>query len=159
VRSNEIRVLHPENGHFDVVLVQGGAPDEAAEVPQFHNGPVYTAYLNVGMQKQWVLHYCAKDPDIQISDYVVRIGAIQKLEAPYPRVTIAPSDLPDAGDRIALSALIDAEGKLRQVRPLGSPDPQYCGRLTPLLEKWLFRPARKAGAPTDLAVVLVIPAK
>jgi hypothetical protein len=156
-RSNEIRVLHPENGHFDVVLVQGGSPEEAAEVPQFRNGPVYTAYLNVGMQKQWVLHYCANDPDIQISDYVVRIGAIQKLEAPYPRVTIAPADLPDAGERIALSGLLDAEGKLHQVHPLGSSDPQYCARLTPLLAQWQFRPAKKAGTPSDVAVVLVVP--
>lgn len=156
---NEIRLLHPENGHFDVVLVQGGAPEEAAELPQFRSGPVYTAYLSVGTRKQWVLHYCANAPEIQISDFEVRIGAIQPLEAPYPRVTVVPGDLPDAGDRIALSGLLDAEGKLHQVRPLGSSDPQYCGRLAPLLAQWQFRPAKKAGTPSDVAVVLVVPSK
>ena len=153
--SDELRMIHPENGRFDVVLV-GAIPEGAPE--SFRSGPVYTVYLDVGKQKRWLLHYSAIRPSVQITDYVVRIGFVQPIDAPYPHITVVPPELPAAeGEPITIAGVIDTNGVFRQVRPIRSTPDDYGSRLMQLLKKWLFRPASKAGEPTEVAVMLVVP--
>src|SRR5207248_11550049 len=53
------RIEHPSNGNFDVVIMQSGPRADLPDLGGMLTGnPVYTVYLRVGDQKEWLLEYC-----------------------------------------------------------------------------------------------------
>ena len=155
--EKEVRLVHPEDGQFDVVLLQA-APDSTMQL--LRGAPIYSVYLDVGTQKQWMLHFCAPEPNVEITEHVVRIGAVEPITAPYPRITVVPgSFVPgNAGDPLAVSGVIDEEGHLSHLSAFHEKDQDLVTRLISSFGEWLFRPAKRRGTPVAVQVVLVIPA-
>ena len=53
-----LRVLHPNNGVFDVVVVQSSGAEAFPEASAALSGrPIYTVYLQVGAPKEWIMQY------------------------------------------------------------------------------------------------------
>jgi hypothetical protein len=156
VRPGELRVVHPENGRFPMVLSRTTLPEDAPEA--LKGRTIYTVWLDVGTARQWLLHYSSTDPQVQMSGNVVRIAAVERIEAPYPQITIVPSGETGVGNnRLTITGILDSAGKLRGLKPAGASDEEASGRLMALLERWSFRPARKAGIPSDVAILLIVP--
>jgi len=155
-RSDEVRIVHPEKGVFAFVLTQTTPPEGAP--PVFQGRPVYTVYLDVGTPEQWTLHYVSTEASGELKGNVLHLFALRPLEAPYPRVTVVPTDLSTrSGSHLLVSGILDVEGRLRDLQPAGDGDAGICARLIAFLERWSFRPARRAGLPGEVAVLLVVP--
>jgi hypothetical protein len=152
--AEEVRLVHPDDGQFDVVLVQS-TPEPYLE--PLKGTPVYSVYLDVGTGKPWMLHFCAREPKVEITEHVVRIGAIEPVAAPYPKVTVVPVSLAAGGEPVAISGVIDEDGRLGHLEAFDERSDGVLRRLMSAFESWLFRPARRDGAPVAVQVVLVIP--
>ena len=141
------------------MLVNSGLPADLTENNPLKGDPIYTVYLNVGTNKNWVLHYSSVDPVIDISEHVVRIAGGQKITPPYPRITVVPAQAapiePKRG--VTVHGSIDVQGCFRELRPLSDLDQTSCDRLEPFLQKWYFRPATQGGVPVPVDIVMVIP--
>ncbi len=152
-----VRVIHPENGVFDIVLVQP-SPDEA--LPKLLSGrPIYTVYLRVGAEREWVLHYCVpggREYRVGAGGNVVQLGNPAPVKAPYPKSTVIPSSM-GRTTRLMLHGRLAAEGVLRGLEPVITEQKQLADALIPYLEQWEFRPATRGGRPMELEVVLMIP--
>ncbi len=154
--TGEVRLVHPENGEFDVVLVQS-TPDLSLQ--PLKGAPVYSVYLDVGTRKNWMLHFCEREPAVEITEHVVRIGAVEPIAAPYPKVTVVPESLADGASRepLAISAIIEEDGRLSHLETLNESNEGLLKALMSAFESWLFRPAKRKGTPVAVQVVLVIP--
>lgn len=155
--EGEVRLVHPADGQFDVVLLQS-APDSALEV--LKGGPVYSVYLDVGTRKEWMLHFCAREPSVEITEHLVRIGAVEPIAAPYPKFTVVPPSLVAGAGRgpTAISGVIDEDGHFGHLDALEEDDRGVLKHLMSTFENWLFQPAKRKGVPLAVQVVLVIPA-
>ncbi len=152
---SELRVVHPADRRYPVVLSRNTAPDGAPE--SFHGRTVYTVYLDVGTRSQWLLHYTGAVPAVEVSGNVIRIGALESIEAPYPQVTVVPPG-GSGSVRLLVSGILDSEGRFRSLRPAG-PAGEAVDLLMALLERWSFRPARKRGVATAVAILLERPSE
>ncbi len=157
--SMPIRIVHPDNGVFDIVVSQAfDTIPEAAGV--LRGRPIYMVYLKVGTPKDWLLQYCTTDPAVRSSGSVVTLGNPAPLKAPYPRVTLVPpaSLLPTAS-RVILHGFLDVNGILQQLSAVAKEDAQIEFGLRPYLKQWEFRPATRDGRPIQVELLLVIPSR
>jgi len=155
------RIIHPVNGNFDVVITQSARDD----TPEFANllkgNPVYTVYLQVGDKKEWVLEYCLPaQENSRNSINQLYVENVEPLSPPYPITTVIPSSLTfsEQPSSIILHGRLTVTGDFRNIEDcsLGNPTrPQ----LAPYIEQWRFRPALKNRTPTEVEVLLVIPAR
>src|SRR4029077_5183483 len=77
----------PQNGRFGVVVVGSSLGDEFPEtLAMWNNRVAYTAYLHVGLTKNWILQYAV----IHSSD-AARAGVVGHLEAPWPYDIVRPN--------------------------------------------------------------------
>ncbi len=161
--ATPIKIEHPANAVFDVVVVQSSAeqafPDSAGALS---GKPVYTVYLQVGSPKPWILQYCIPrqvESAPQIVGGAVNIGApTSTLKAPFPLVTVLPpaAMLPRTG-YIIVHASVTAKGELVDLDMMRAPNPRLKDAILPELLKWQFRPAIRDGAPVAVEVLLAIP--
>lgn len=152
------QVTHPANGRFDVVVVQNSLAESVAEAGVALSGrPVYTVYLDVGDQKQWVMHFCAPEAAVTQRGGIVQLPDARPLKPPFPQVTFRPVQrLLAAGSHLLVHAFIDEAGAFQQVRVVGEKS-QSRATLMAALEKWRFQPALRAGLPARVEVLLAIP--
>jgi len=156
-----IRVIHPVNAVFDVVVQT--ATDQAVpeSVGALSGQPIYTVYLEVGAPKAWLLQYCIPK---EVSDApkivagAVNIGNPAPLKAPFPLTTVLPpvTMLPRAS-YIIVHGFVDASGKIKNPLVLRTPNVSYKEPILAELSKWQFRPAVRNGAPMTVEVLLAIP--
>lgn len=158
--DGSVVLRYPEGGSFDLVVVDAALPEPVAANSSVLSGtPVYTAYLNVGLPVEWILHYCVAGGETAArrSHSVVTLGAPRPLKAPY----VVQAHLPAASlwqkpVHQAIHAILNATGRLEQLRAIqtggGSAD-----SLLDALRRWVFRPAMRDGTPTAIEVLLVIP--
>lgn len=154
-----VRIIHADNSEFDVVIVQTAVTD--AEVrTSLQWEPVYTAYLDSGSPKNWVLHYglpgtAAAKPNAR----VITLEAPAKVAGPAPRVTVFPPQefLLRQLTRTLLHGFITASGQFRELSPVKAEKWELARQLLPLLEEWRFRPAMRNGEPVEVEIVLGIP--
>jgi hypothetical protein len=154
-----IRLVHPDNSVFDIVVQSAGADQEAQASGILTGRPVYTAYIRVGAPKDWVLHYCVPKQPARNTGPVVQLGSPSPLKAPFPRLTMIPR--PEelvSKSRAFVHGFLTERGQFRALGAIRAEDAEMVAQLIPYLEKWEFRPATRDGKPVEVELLLVIPA-
>lgn len=155
--SAPVKILHPETGVFNVVVLQGfDSFPEAAGI--LHGRPIYSVYLKVGAPKEWIMQFCSPDSSVAQKGAVVTLGNPAVLKAPFPRVTV----LPPAGAvslqrRLIVHGFLQDSGGFRGLDPVGAEGKEAFVTLLPFLKQWEFRPATRDGRPVEVEVLLVAP--
>jgi hypothetical protein len=159
--TTPIRIEHPVNATFDVVVQSATDNGLAESVGALSGQPVYTVYLNVGAPKAWLLQYCIPKEVSgapQIVAGAVNIGNPAPVKAPFPLVTVLPpaTMVPRTG-YIIVHALVDASGQIKEPNVLRAPNASFKTPILAELSKWRFRPAVRDGGPVTVEVLLAIP--
>jgi len=155
-----IRIEHPPNGKFDVVLMQSAARDDLPELGGILAGnPVYTVYLSVGDRKEWLLEFCVPSaPKPASNPYQVFVDSPAVLAPPYPLLTVIPGAVAKASRSkyVVIHGFLTATGAFRDA---GAPDAKdaLAQALLPSLSTWRFRPATRDRQPVEVEILLVVP--
>jgi hypothetical protein len=159
IASVPIRIEHPVNGVFDVVL-QSSTTDGFPETRGALSGrPIYTVYIKVGTPKEWVLQYCLPGQQTRVSGGVVTLQSPSPLKPPFPRFTIIPGqDVWSRGRRSVFHTFVTSTGDFKELKAVQGEDAPLLALLLPCLKQWLFRPATRDGAPVEVEALLIIPA-
>lgn len=160
--ASAIRIEHPSNAQFDVVVMQSSADEGFPESAGVLSGqPVYTVYLQVGAPRAWLLQYCIpKDtgPVTKVVGGAVYIGKATPVKAPFPLVTVLPpATMMPRSSYIMVHGFVDKAGKFKDMNVLRAPADQIRELLIPQLTEWVFRPATRDGIPVLVEVLLAIP--
>lgn len=150
------KVALPPDGHFSV-LVESSGSEAFAEAEGVLSGKlVYTAYVRIGMRKEWILQYCLPRA---VEKRLPPTGKTAPLEAPFPFVMLRP-DLtfgPDI-DYLIVHGIVTALGKLDQLTYVIAPEEQVEKELLlHSLQQWQLRPGKLDGQPAALEILLIIP--
>jgi len=156
-----IRVAHPVNGNFDVVILQSVSRDDLPDVGGALSGnPVYTVYLKVGDEREWLLEYCVPANVTRTSPYQVNIDDSGAVSAPYPVTTVIPKNVVEMPHpkHLVLHGLLSTAGVFREITGPDAESP-LVREVLPLLREWQFRPALRDRVPVEVEVLLIIPAR
>jgi hypothetical protein len=145
----------PKDGRFGVIVVGTSLADVYPETTQIWSDRVaYTAYLHVGLTKNWILQY-AQVRSAEAADN----GNVARLEAPWPydilRPNLVSSDL--NADALMIHGILNEAGQLESLVVAFPQQFAQAAFVLQALEKWQFRPARQQGKPTAVEVLLIIP--
>jgi hypothetical protein len=155
-----IRIQHPANGNFDVIITQSLVREDLPDLSHMLSGStVYTVYLSVGDLKDWLLEYCAPAPENkQVNPYQINVDDAGSVTPPYPISTIIPDSIraQHTAKPIVLRGLVTAAGNV-QVAKLPDTGNSLMYQLVDLVSQWQFRPALRNNKPIDVEVLLVIP--
>ncbi len=160
--TTPIRIEHPSNAQFDVVVMQSSADEGFPESAGVLTGqPVYTVYLQVGAPRAWILQYCVPKETAQNPKQVgstVYIGQANPVKAPFPLVTVLPpvTTLP-RHSYVMVHGFVDKAGQFKDLTVLRAPGDQFKELLMPSFREWVFRPATRDGVPVLVEVLLAIP--
>jgi hypothetical protein len=162
LNGTPLRILHPQGGVFDVVVVQTSTPDSFSEGAQALSGrPIYTVYLEVGAPKEWILQYCLPNMSGPVqTGSLVSLGNPDPMSAPYPTVTVRPpEDWQHGSGYLLVHGFLDEGGRLREMTILTSQAQQSptTDALLQYLPYWEFRPAVVDGHPVKVEVILAVP--
>lgn len=153
------RIEHPTNGNFDVVVMQSATRDDLPDLGGILTGnPVYSVYLRVGDQKEWLMEYCVPAREVaQNNPYEINLDEAGAITPPFPISTVVPNNLlgQQTGKQIVLHGFLTATGSLQGIKARDN-NPVVTQLLT-LLNQWQFRPALRNKKPIDVEIVLVIP--
>jgi len=162
LHGTPLRIIHPNNGVFDIVVVQNSTsesfPDAAASLS---GRPIYTVYLQVGATKEWVLQFCIPDASGPVqTGGLVSLGKPAPVGAPYPMVTVRPpEDWQHGSEYLLVHGFLDESGRFRDLRILQgeAAAPPTTSALLDYLGYWEFRPAVRDGRPVRVEVILAVP--
>ena len=162
LRGTPLRVIHPNNGVFDIVVVQSSTSETFPDVAAALSGrPIYTVYLQVGASREWVLQFCIPDMAGPVqTGGLVTLGKPAPVGAPYPMVTVRPpEDWQHGSDYLLVHGFLDESGRFRDLRILPSREssPSMNSALLEYLAYWEFRPAVRDGRPVRVEVILAVP--
>lgn len=154
-----IRILHPPGGSFDVIMTHAGSRPEIPGVSRPLSGsPVYSAFIPVGDEREWVLAYCLPaSPQSSSNRYTVYAEAMVQLTAPFPISTVvragcvAPRRSP-----MTFHGYLTAFGTLRDMQSEESTD--AIREVASTLGEWRFKPARRGNTPVEVEMMLILPA-
>jgi hypothetical protein len=152
---------YPADGYFDVIVLGTAlAPGLPSAESLLAGRPIHTAYLNVGLRKEWILQYCVQAAGQETADSssgVISLAPEPSLKAPFVRRAFLPeSSVLDSPRHIAFAGVIAAAGHVQSLRAVGENSGIH-QTLLAFLSKWLFRPAREDEKPIPIEFVLVIP--
>jgi hypothetical protein len=155
-----MRIEHPVNGNFDVVVMQSATRDDLPDLGGMLSGnPVYSVYLRVGDQKEWLLEYCVPGREmVQNNSYQINLDEAGSITPPYPISTVIPTGLlgQQAGKQIVVHGFLTSSGSFQGIKARDNNNPVLTQLLT-LLNQWQFRPAQRNKKPIDVEIILVIP--
>jgi hypothetical protein len=152
---------YPENGSFDVVVVGTGSPAGLPAAESLLSGrPIYTAYIQVGTSREWILQFCVASPARKASmpaGMVVNLGAEARLEPPYVQFAQLPA-FPGSKEQkyLAIRFNITSDGAVKDPRPVSGVSSGDSG-LVSMLASWEFRPAAREGENLPIEAVLIVP--
>jgi hypothetical protein len=154
------RIVHPANAVFDVVIMQSAVRDDMPETAGLLSGsPVYTVYLRVGDQREWLLEYCIPSAARPQNMYQIDVSDPGEISPPYPMTTVVPNSV--WGQRstryTVLHGFITAAGRLRNVTTAAGPAQALARQLLPALPEWQFRPVLQNRKPIEVEILLLIP--
>ena len=145
----------PMDGQFSVVVVGTSLADECPEALEIWNDRVaYTAYLHVGLSKNWILQY-----SLVRSAETAAAGTVARLEAPWPYDIVRPNlvsrDL--NADALMVHGILSQTGRFESLAIAFPAQYRRASFVLHALQQWQFRPARQNGKATAVEVVLIIP--
>jgi len=145
----------PRDGKFNVVVVGSSLEEQYPETAEFWSNRVaYTAYLHVGLKKNWILQYSL----IRAAE-AADAGRVTRVEAPWPydiqRPNLLTNDL-DA-DALIVHGILNQAGKFESLAIAFPSGFRYASFVLHTLRQWQFRPALQNGQATAVEVVLIIP--
>jgi hypothetical protein len=145
----------PRDGQFSVVVVGTSLGDEYPETLQIWNDrTAYTAYLHVGLSKNWILQYAR----VRSGDAADQ-GNAGRLEAPWPydirRPNLISRDL--NADALLVHGIVNQDGRFEKLAIAFPADFDHASFVLHALQQWQFRPARQNGKATTVEVLLIIP--
>jgi hypothetical protein len=148
-------IVLPKTGRFGVVVVGSALGEEYPEALRIWGDRVaYTAYLHVGLSKNWILQYT-----VLRSAEAANAGTIGRLEAPWPydiaRPNLTSRDLNT--DALMVHGILTSAGRLESLAIAFPTRFRYTSFVLHALRQWLFRPARQNGQATAVEVLLIIP--
>lgn len=156
-----IRMIHPANGVFDLVIIQSSLAESFPETAGMLSGrPIYSVYLKIGAGKDWILQYCEPNSraNFQRDKDIVNLAGAASIKAPYPRVILAPDiELLASTGYTLIHGMLKADGRLRDLTLKTGPSDSPMKVILPLLEEWEFRPATKDNKPVEVEVLFAIP--
>ena len=158
--SDPLRMEHPRDGVFDLVITQPPADGPSSEWSGMSPFlPSHTVYLSVGGPREWTLAYCVPgEENLHVTGSVVRLSNSPRVAAPYPIQTLAPPmTLVHKKTPITVTGEIDTQGRLRNLAVWDDVDRILRELVLRHLEQWLFRPATREGLPVGVQFVLSIP--
>jgi hypothetical protein len=148
-------ITRPKDGKFGVVVVDSAASDEYLEAKQIWNGRVnYTAFLHVGLTKNWVLQYSPlRSADAAAGGYE------QRIEAPWPYDIFRPDLIYTEldADGLVIHGVLNENGHFESLAVTSPAQYAHANLVLSALEQWQFRPARQNGKETAVEVVLIVP--
>lgn len=152
---NTQHIVLPKNGKFSVVVVGTSLADEYPETLQIWNQrTAYTAYLHVGLPKNWILQYAqVRSADVESQ------GSGGRIEAPWPydifRPNLISRDL--NADALMVHGVVDEKGHFENLAVAFPADFDRASFVLHALQRWQFRPAQQNGKATSVEVLLIIP--
>jgi len=159
--AGETRLEHPVSGVFDVVVQSADADGLPESAGVLTGRPVYSAYLNVGGPREWLLQYCIPGGEVQtveVAGGVVRLASPSPLVAPYPRVTFRPPmKARPGGPYVVVHGFLEISGRLENLRVLGVHGAEDAPSLLPVLHQWELRPATQDNRAVRVEILLAIP--
>jgi hypothetical protein len=156
------RIEHPVNGNFDVVIMQSAMRDDLlSQGVTLTGNPVYSVYLRVGDQKEWLLEYCVPAAqNLQANPYQINVDDAGAITPPYPISTVIPNSVLGQAipKHLVVHGFLSDTGNLRGIK---APDPgnPLMAEILAFLSQWQFRPAFRNKKPIDVEILLVIPAR
>lgn len=115
------RLTYPEGGAFDVVVLGAGLPPGLPPAETLLKGkPIYTTYIQVGADRDWILQFCAGPGSSSApkrSGMVISLGDEPRMEAPYVQFAIIPMASPAGVSRRLLPVRATRESRLSGVEP------------------------------------------
>jgi hypothetical protein len=154
-RLSSEHIVLSRNGKFSVVVVGGSLAEQYPETAElWANRVAYTAYLHVGLNKNWILQYSTTRP-AEASE----AGRVARLDAPWPYDILRPNLLARDvnGDAIMVHGILNQAGHLESLAIAFPSGFRYAGFVLRALRQWQFRPAQRNGQPTPVEVLLIIP--
>jgi hypothetical protein len=145
------QVTKAKDGRY-TFLVMGSKPEESfPEAAGMLSGKlVYTVYLGIGARPDWILQYC-------LPKWAATTPA-GSIEAPYPYLMFKPPLSSDWDEEyLFVHGMLNAEGKLERLEPVGEIVPVDKTALLASLVRWEFRPATRGGKPAAVEVLLIVP--
>ena len=145
----------PPNGRFGVVVVGSSLSDEFPEtLAMWNNRVAYTAYLHVGLTKNWILQYAV----IRSAD-AGQAGVVGRLEAPWPYDIVRPNLMSKDlnADALLIHGFLNQAGRLESLAIAFPSAFRYAGFVLHALGQWQFRPALENGHAIAVEVLLIIP--
>ena len=154
-RLSTEHILLPKDGRFSVVVVGSSVSDQFPETPEiWANRMAYTAYLHVGLGKNWIMQY-----SLTRAAEAAGAGRVARLEAPWPydiaRPNLLARDL--NADALIVHGVLNREGHFESLAIAFPSNFRYASFVLRSLRQWQFRPARQNGQPTTVEVLLIIP--
>jgi len=145
----------PKKGKFGAVVVGTPLQDEYPEMIEIWGGRMaYTAYLNVGLTRSWILQY-----SLPRSEEVAAPGSLARLEAPWPYEIARP--LLAFGDfnakALVLHGFVNQAGRFESLALVYPPQLAQAEFVLYALQRWQFRPAKEGGKAVMAEVVLIVP--
>jgi len=145
----------PRDGKFNVVVVGSSLAEEYPETVEiWANRVAYTAYLHVGLDRNWILQYSVtRSADAAVA------GNLARLEAPWPYDITRPSlvALDLHSDALMIHGILNESGRFEALAFAFPRGFRYASFVLRALQQWQFRPARQNGHATAVEVLLIIP--
>ena len=155
-----VRMVHPNNGFFDVVVQSSAADAFPESVGRMTGKPIYTVYLEVGGRKEWIMQYCipqTNGPARQVSANLVHLGNPAPIKAPFPLITVRPPDELHRESYVLIHGMVDTSGRFQELQVITSAAGHRAERILAYLAQWEFRPATQDGRPVLVEVILAVP--
>jgi hypothetical protein len=154
-QDDTYHITLPKGGQFGVVVVGTSLADEYPETLEVWNDRVaYTAYLHVGLSKNWILQY-----SLVRSAESAAAGTVARLEAPWPYDIVRPNlvsrDL--NADALMVHGILNHTGRFEALTIAFPAQYVRAAFVLHALHQWQFRPARQNGKAVDVEVLLIIP--
>jgi hypothetical protein len=145
----------PKDGKFGSVIVGDSLQDRYPEIADVWAGRLtYTAYLHVGLSRNWILQYSLpRTIDASHS------GSVARLDAPWPYSIVRPNLEPGSVDADALMVhgFVNQSGRFETLTVLFPEGFSRAQFVLAALQQWQFRPAAQDGQPARVEVLLIIP--
>jgi hypothetical protein len=145
----------PKDGHFGSVIVGDSLQDRYPEIADIWAGRLtYTAYLHVGLTKNWILQY-----SLPRTVDATHSGSVARLDAPWPYSIVRPNLEPGSVDADALMVhgYVNQSGRFETLTVLFPEGFSRAQFVLAALQQWQFRPAAQDGQPARVEVLLIIP--